>query len=625
MKLRIQDMSKATGVMLSVFTVVTLLIHPLDPLLQRATFVFLSTVMAFLKVLDQKKDAKVWYKSYLVLLILLSAGSWLYTAFNYEGIIERAGLYPEISDLVSGIVLLAVLLEMARMTMGISLPFLSLLMVLYGMYGHSLPGLFAHAGFSLEREISYIYSLDGIFGSPLAVTITYVFIFSMFGAFMEYTGGGEAIRELSMVVAGKARGGAAKVAIVASALFGSINGSPVANVTATGTFTIPLMKKNGYNSEFAGAVTAVASTGGQILPPVMGASVFIMIEILGVPYSTVAFAAVVPAILYYLAVFWMVDLEAQKTGLQGVSSEELPPARKVLREKGPALFPIVALIVPLLVFQISPLRAGMIGSIAAVICSFARKETRITIKSFFDALYETARGTIMVTAAVTLAGVIVGIVGITGLGLNMTNILLSYSGGKLLLTCVFGMVALIILGIGMPTTGAYIIGATIIAPAMLKLGVLPLAAHLFVLYFANISNITPPVALASYAAAGIADTSPMKVGLESFRLGILGFVIPYVMVYENGLMLIGSFSTIAFTIGTCVLGILAIGIALQGYMWGRLNIFVRVIVFAASIMLILPCGYVITAAALAVIGGALYFARMQGKKALATQGAGTER
>ena len=195
----------------------------------------------------------------------------------------------------------------------------------------------------------------------------------------------------------------------------------------------------------------------------------------------------------------------------------------------------------------------------------------------------------------------------------------------MLLNCVFGMVALIILGIGMPTTGAYIIGATIIAPAMLKLGVLPLAAHLFVLYFANISNITPPVALASYAAAGIADTSPMKVGLESFRLGILGFVIPYVMVYENGLMLIGSFSTIAFTIGTCVLGILAIGIALQGYMWGRLNIFVRVIVFAASIMLILPCGYVITAAALAVIGGALYFARMQGKKALATQGAGTER
>ncbi|MDY9920851.1 MAG: TRAP transporter fused permease subunit [Synergistota bacterium] len=591
---------KIIGVILSIFTVTTLIFYPLDPLLQRATFVYLSTLMAFFKVYSKTKDNN-FKKFYILLLITMSSMSWIYTALYYPGIIERAGLYPERLDIISGILLLVVLFEMARMTMGLSLPLLALVMVFYGIYGQSLPGLFGHSGFSLEREISYIYSLDGIFGSPLAVTITYVFIFSMFGAFMEYTGGGDAIRDMSMVLAGRARGGAAKVAIIASALFGSINGSPVANVSATGAFTIPLMKKNGYDSKFAGAVSAVGSTGGQILPPVMGASVFIMIEILGIPYSQVAIAAVVPALLYYFALFWMVDLEAQKKGLKCVPKEDLPNAKEVFLKKGPALIPIIALIIPLLVFKISPLRSGMIGTLAAIICSFARKETRITMKSFFEALYETARGTIMVTAAVTLAGVIIAVVGITGLGLNMTNILLSYSGGNMLLTCMFGMVALIILGIGMPTTGAYIIGATIIAPALLKFDIIPLAAHLFVLYFANISNITPPVALAAYAASGIAETSPMKVGFESFRLGILGFIIPYVMIYENGLMLIGSIETIFFTIFTSIIGIFAIGMALQGFMWVKLNTIIRIVLFIVAMLLILPSNFIISFGSLFVL------------------------
>lgn len=599
---------KITGVVLSLFTLVSLVVYPIDPLIQRSTFVFLSTVMAF--AASTGKTEKRWKFVLDLSLIALSTIVWLYTVINYDGLIERAGVMPEKYDVIMGVVLVGILLEMARRVMGSSLPALGLLMILYGLWGNYLPGLLRHSGFSLSRVVSYIYGLDGVFGSPLAVTITYVFIFSMFGAFMDATGGGRAIRDFSMMIAGRSRGGAAKVAVVACSLFGMINGSPVANVTATGSFTIPMMKKTGYSNTFAGAVTAVASTGGQILPPVMGASVFIMIEILGMSYGTVAIAATVPALMYYLAIFWMVDLEAQKDRLQGLRKDEVPSFRSVFVEQGPALIPVLVLVYTLLILNMSPLRAGLISTIGCVVISLLRKGHRIDLRQAFDALYVTAKGTIMVTAAVCVAGAIVGIVGLTGLGLNMTNILLQYSGGRLILTLLLGMVALLILGVGMPTTGAYIIGATIIGPALVNLGVMPLAAHLFILYFANLSNITPPVALAAYAASGISEATPMSVGITAFKLGMLGFIIPYVFVYNQALLLIGSPYEILYVVATALIGIFCIGFAIQGFCRRKLNIAERLVIFAASTQLILPRGMLITGISLLVLAGAIFWVRM---------------
>lgn len=604
---------KAVGVILSLFTLASLIVYPIDPLIQRSTFVFLSTVMAFASQTDKRE--KRWEAILDISLIILSSVVWFYTVINFDGLIERAGVMPEKYDVLMGVILIGVLLEMARRMMGVSLPALGFLMILYALWGNYFPGLLRHSGFSLPRVVSYIYSLDGVFGSPLAVTITYVFIFSMFGAFMDATGGGRAIRDFSMMIAGRSRGGAAKVAVVACSLFGMINGSPVANVTATGSFTIPMMKKTGYSSAFAGAVAAVASTGGQILPPVMGASVFIMIGILGMSYGTVAIAATVPALMYYLAIFWMVDLEAQKDKLQGLRKDEVPSARSVFLEQGPALIPVPVLVYTLLVINMSPLRAGLISTISCVVISLFRKGHRINLRQTVDALYVTAKGTIMVTAAVCVAGAIVGVVGLTGLGLNMTNILLQYSGGTLILTLLLGMVALLILGIGMPTTGAYIIGATIIAPALINLGVMPLAAHLFILYFANLSNITPPVALAAYAASGISEASPMSVGVTAFKLGALGFIIPYVFVYNQALLLIGSLSEILYVIATALIGIFCIGFAIQGFCWRGLNPIERLVIFVASTQLILPRGMLITGISLLVLVGAVFWVKIGMKNA----------
>lgn len=519
--------------------------------------------------------------------LIASVCSSLYLLLFFDAFAIRGTAIPR--DIYMGIVLVICVLEGARRTVGKELSILSLVFLAYGFFGQHIPGLLGHTGFTYRRIVYHLYlSSEGIFGIALGVSATFIFLFILFGAFLGETGMAELINKLSMALAGRSPGGPGKVAVVASALMGTINGSAVANVVTTGAFTIPLMKNVGYKSHFAGAVEAVASTGGQIMPPVMGAAAFVMAEFLGVPYSTIMIAAILPAMLYYLAVFFMVHLEAVKTGLKGLPKEMLPNAWDVLKAKGHLIIPLVV-IVRLLVSGRTPLYSAFYGIVWTIGCSWLRKETRLTPRGFIKAMDSGARGAVGVGMACAVVGIIIGITSLTGLGLVIGDNILKLAGGNLFMTFFLAMVVSIILGMGLPSTACYIVGATIAAPALTKLGVPPLAAHMFVFYFACLSNVTPPVALAAYAGAGIAKASPAKVGWTAFRLAIPGFIIPFMFVYHPVLLLIGGTPLeIVLAVITSIIGVLALGCSLQNYMFERTNLFQRIALFGAALVLLQP-------------------------------------
>ncbi len=559
----LRSVAVTVAVIGALFNIVGLNLYPVDAFVLRATFVFVTSVIAFI-VYPARKNDRGQVGAYDLLLLLLTSSVYVYTVLNYEGLMDRAGVLWVTPDLIVGIVLVITLLELARRTMGPALPILALVLLGYALWGPYFPGVLGHPGFGLDRVVSYIYSLDGIFGTPVAVSVTYVFVFILFGAVMEVSGGGKVLMDLAVSVTGRSRGGTAKIAIVGSSFFGTLNGSPVANVMATGAFTIPLMKKTGYQPAFAGAVEAAASTGGQILPPIMGASVFIMMDILGTDYVSIAKAALIPALLYYVGVFWMVDLEARRTGLRGLAEEDIPRARDVLKNGGYLLVPIAVLLYALLVAQVSPLRAGLIGTLSCLVLGLFKKESRLGPRAIVSALFVTMKSSVLVVVACAVAGIVMGVLGLTGLGLNVASILLNYSMGLLPLALVLATVVAIILGLGMPTTASYIICATIVAPALIEMGVAAMGAHLFVLYFANMSNITPPVALACYAASGIARANPLSVSIKAFKLGLVGFLIPFAWVYGPQLIMDGEPLSVAYTALTALIGVLALGVSLQG-------------------------------------------------------------
>ncbi len=519
--------------------------------------------------------------------LIASVCSSLYLLLFFDAFAIRGTAIPR--DIYMGIVLVICVLEGARRTVGKELSILSLVFLAYGFFGQHIPGLLGHTGFTYRRIVYHLYlSSEGIFGIALGVSATFIFLFILFGAFLGETGMAELINKLSMALAGRSPGGPGKVAVVASALMGTINGSAVANVVTTGAFTIPLMKNVGYKSHFAGAVEAVASTGGQIMPPVMGAAAFVMAEFLGVPYSTIMIAAILPAMLYYLAVFFMVHLEAVKTGLKGLPKEMLPNAWDVLKAKGHLIIPLVV-IVRLLVSGRTPLYSAFYGIVWTIGCSWLRKETRLTPRGFIKAMDSGARGAVGVGMACAVVGIIIGITSLTGLGLVIGDNILKLAGGNLFMTFFLAMVVSIILGMGLPSTACYIVGATIAAPALTKLGVPPLAAHMFVFYFACLSNVTPPVALAAYAGAGIAKASPAKVGWTAFRLAIPGFIIPFMFVYHPILLFIGGTPLeIVLAVITSIIGVLALGCSLQNYMFERTNLFQRIALFGAALVLLQP-------------------------------------
>lgn len=558
-------------------------------LVQRAVHLAFALCLIFLIYPVSKgqfERNKIRIPFYDLILAGLGAIVCLYLVVFYRDMVVRSGL-PTTLDLIMGGLAILLVLEGTRRVIGIALPLVVIVFLLYSYFGQIMPGFFAHRGYSLERIIEHLYAgTEGIFGIPLGVSSSFVFLFILFGAILNKTGMGKFFIDIAMALAGYSKGGPAKVAVIASGFFGSINGSSVANVVTTGTFTIPLMKSIGYRKDFAGAVEAAASTGGQILPPVMGAAAFVMAEFLGIPYIKIAAAAAIPAIIYYIAVGTMVHLEASKYGLKGLPKEQLPKLGGIFKEKGHLIIPIIGLVY-LLVKGYTPLFSAFWAIVMSMAISMVKPETRLNLKKLGEAFEDGAKSALGVAAACACAGMVVGAVTLTGLGLKIANGLILLGQGNLMLTLFFTMIASIILGMGLPTTAKYIILSIMAAPALVDLGVLPLAAHLFILYFGVIADLTPPVAVAAYAGAGISGGNSMRTGFIAVRLAVAGFMIPYLFALDPGLLYINS--SIGHTlqlIFTSLVGVLALGAAAGGYLLDNTRIHERILLAVSAITLI---------------------------------------
>jgi len=532
-----------------------------------------------------KKDGIPWYD---FILAAMAAFSTLYLFVEFEEMVNRAGL-PTTMDIIVGFMGIILLLEATRRVSSPILPCIAIFFLFYCYFGRYFPQMFQHRGFNIQRIINHMYlGTEGVFGIPLGVSATFVFMFILFGSVLEQTGMGRFIIDLAMALAGGATGGPAKVAVLSSGFMGSISGSSVANVCTTGMFTIPLMKSVGYKPHFAGAVEAVASTGGQIMPPVMGAAAFIMAQFMGVPYVHVALAAVVPALLYYFAVMVQVHLEATRLGLTGLPREKLPKLFKLLKAKGHLLLPLIA-IVYFLLSGYTPLKAAYYGIIISITVSFLNKETRLTPQKLKLALESGAKGALGVACACATVGIIVGTATLTGLGLRIASAIVAIAGGKLLPTLLLTMIACILLGAGLPTTANFIVTSTMAAPALFQLGVPPMAAYMFVLYFGIAADLSPPVALAAYAGAGIAGAEPMRTGVTAVKLALAGFIVPYIYVFNPMLVLV-NFSPLPFTMAiiTAILGVFLLGMSTIGYYKAPMAWWKRIIALGGALGLLIP-------------------------------------
>jgi len=535
-----------------------------------------------------KAPAALWH----LLVLCCGIASSVYLLSEISRLEWEYGSVWTSGDIIFGVMFIVAILELCRQSFGPALPLVALFFLSYTLFGHLLPSeFFGHTGFSFQRVVSFMYGPGAIFGVVMSVFVRIIFLYMLFGSFLTASGVGEYFVKFSMALAGGFRGGPAKVAIFASGLLGSINGNSVANVVTTGAVTIPLMKRVGYKPMFAGAVEAAASTGGQILPPVMGAGAFIMAEFLQLPYSEIIIAAAVPALLYYLGVYCMVDLEAVKDGLKGMSRQERPDFREVLKELY-LLVPIVVLIYELVIVNASVIKSGLIAIAVCVIISWFRKDTRMGVKKIIYAMSDGGKGSVSIGATCATAGIVIGAVAITGLGVRFSSVVLNLAGENLMLVSLFTALICTVLGMGLPTTAAYIITSVIAVPAMVNMGVPALASHLFVFYFACISAITPPVGGAFYAGAAIAGAPLMKTGFNAMKLGVAAYVVPFLFIKSPLLLMKGPALEIIWAIFTGSIGVAVIAMAFQGrsyigniswYPWQR-------ILFAAAFLNLITPG-----------------------------------
>lgn len=498
----------------------------------RGIFLGFTLMLIFLWFPSSRKSPQERFTLVDGILALLSSVGSLFFIYDYAKIMARRGEYTSL-ELIMGIIMIILVLEGARRSMGILLPILGILAMLYAheSIAQILPQIFAHKGFDITRIITFCYtSMEGIFGTIDYVLATYVLPFVIFGAFLNKSGVGRFFVELPYALLGRYPAGTAQVAVVSSALMGTISGSPAANVVSTGTFTIPLMKKAGYRPELAGAVEASASTCGMFTPPVMGAAAFFMVEFTGIPYIEIIKIAAIPALLYLIGIATMVQIEAIKSKIKGVSADELPSFKKILRE-GWFLFTPLIIIVVLLVYGFSPHKAAFFASLSCIVMSWFVKGHRMGPKEFWSAMTEAGKDTLSIAGIAGVIGIMVGILYLTGLALNLSQIILDLAGGKLLLTIFFAAVASFIIGMGAPISATYVILAVIIPPAMEKLGVSVMGAHLLLIWYSQMAGLTPPVCTVAYVAAAIAKSDPLKTAFESMKLGILLMVIPLLFVY----------------------------------------------------------------------------------------------
>lgn len=525
-----------------------------------------------------------WLDGTLVLAVIAST-AYLMVHLDGTALRMRAGTpFASPGNAWAAMVGLALILELTRRVAGSALVIISVIFVVYSFVGPYLPGFLTHDGFDFSRFFSYIYTDAGILGATTAVSSTYIILFIVFAAFLQASKVGDYFVNFAFAAAGRARGGPAKVAVFASGLMGMINGTSAGNVVATGSLTIPLMKKVGYNGKTAGAIEAAASTGGQIMPPIMGAGAFIMAEITGIPYSEIAIAAVIPAVLYFLSTYLMVDFEAAKLGMRGMRSDELPQFSKMVKQVY-LFIPIIILIVALFMGY-SVIRAGTLATAAAAVVSWL-SPFKMGPKSIFKAFDMAGVMSIQIITVCACAGIIVGVIALTGVGARFSSILLDIAENSQLIALFFAMCIAILLGMGMPTTAAYAVAASVVAPGLIELGIQPLVAHFFVFYFAVISAITPPVALASYAAAGISGANPMATSFTSFKIGLTAFIVPFMFFYNAALLMEGEWFVILRAFVTACIGVFFLAAAIQGWFWGAYsNWLVRAILLIAALCMI---------------------------------------
>lgn len=570
------------------FQLYTAIFGTLDDKLQRPAHLMFALTLIFLLYPSRRSWSRTSMHPFDVCLALVAAGTGAYSLLNYEGLVMRAGAYTT-ADFVVAVIGVLLVLEATRRVVGPAMVAIASCFLLYAWVGPYMPGFLGHRGYSVQRIFTHMYyTTEGILGIPIGVSATFIFLFILFGAFLDKTGIGKFFIDLANAVAGGAAGGPAKVAVLSSALFGTVSGSSVANVVGTGTFSIPLMKSLGYRPEFAGAVEAAASTGGQLMPPIMGAAAFLMAEFLGMKYVDVAKAAVLPALLYFSGIWIMVHLEAKKHGLRGLPREQLPDLGELLRKRGYLVLPLVGIIY-FLVSGYTPMRAALGGLVLTVLTGLVNRENRLTLRGLIEALEQGARSALGVAAACACAGIIIGTVTLTGLGLKMGDGLIALAGGKLILTLFFTMLTSLILGMGAPTTANYVITSTIAAPAIVKLGVPKIAAHLFAFYFGIIADITPPVALAAFAGSAIAKANPFRTGVNATKLAIAAWLAPYMFVYNPALVLVGATPGLVLRMAvTSLIGMIGIGSAVQGFLVVSASPVERVALFIGGLMLIDP-------------------------------------
>lgn len=584
----------------SLFQLYTAIYGQFPAQIQRTVHLGFGLVFIFLLFPARRKFSKSkvpWYD------FILTAGALLigsYWTINYTRLVQSLGSL-ETMDFIVGLLAVLLVLEASRRAVGLPITIIAAIFLAYAYFGEYFPAFMAHRGQSIDNIVNLMfYTTDGILGTPLAVSSTYIFAFLLFGAFLVKTGVGQYFNDLSVAVAGKLVGGPAKVAIFSSALQGTISGSSVANVVTSGAYTIPMMKSLGYKKEFAGAVEASSSTGGQLMPPIMGAAAFLMVEFIGrgVTYWDIAKAAAIPAVLYFAGIWIMTHFEAKRLGLRGLTDDQMPN-RKEIFKKIYLILPIFLIII-LMMVGVPVIHSALYGILACIVVGLINKDTKLGPKEILDALVDGARTALGVVAATACAGIIVGVVVKTGLGLSLATSLVKLAGGSILLTLFFVMIASLILGMGAPTTANYVITSTIAAPAIITLLapdvaqsavpiVVLLSAHFFVFYFGIIADITPPVALAAFAASGISGGDPIKTGIEASKLAIAAFIIPYMVVFSPTLLMIDTtFWEIIWVSITAMIGMISIGAGIVGYWYRKVNWLERIFAVGAGLLLIYP-------------------------------------
>jgi TRAP transporter 4TM/12TM fusion protein len=580
----------AISLLLTLFQVFTATHGLMTALLQRSIHLSFVLVLVFFFFPAIKKSKLTYLIDIPLALMSISSGLYLYLVF--DDLFYRAG-DPNTLDLIIGFATLIVLLEATRRTVGRTMTLLGVFSLLYCYLGNYLPDPLGHSGRDFERIVSQLcLTTEGIYGIPLGVAATYVFLFVLFGTFMEKSGVGEIFINLANAFTGKLQGGPAKVGIFSSVTVGMVSGSPVSDAATTGAFTIPMMKKVGYRPTLAAGIEAVASSGASLVPPVMGAAAFVMADITGIPYAKIIVHAIIPALLFYSALIFVVGNEARKGNMTRLPDEEIPDKKEAVLKSLRLVIPLGILVLSLSVLRVSPLRAALFSTFILIATTLAynffKPELRVPLKHLFDALIETPRKILVVSVACATAGIIIGMLGLTGLGLKLSDLLMSAAQGHLFLGLIFAMLIALVLGMGLPPTGCYIVMAVTVAPSLVQMGLPLLVAHFFVFMFCCYAPITPPVALAAYTTAGIAGCDPFKAGLEAFRIGFTGFLLPYIIVYGNSLLGLGHWYEILFSIATALAGLWMLSIALVGFYQKKTNLFWRVVLGAGAITMILP-------------------------------------